>query len=139
VGDRIGTLAVITRVTELFKNDPELAEGFNLFLPPGYRIVMGSGGSLSAITPGANGSAMTSSLSGKVVLPPRREEIKSTWKESPHVPKINPEFKTAMDYFALVRETYVEDPQVFAAFQKLIADASAGKVTVVSLFIIIIL
>ena len=127
---RIGTLVVITRVTELFKGDPDLAEGFNLFLPPGYRIVIGSNGSLSAITP----SGVAGSTSSKP-LPPRKEDIKSTWKESPHVPKINPELKTALDYFELVRETYVEEPEVCAAFQKLIADAGAGRVSVVSLLL----
>lgn len=36
--NRLDTPGVITRVTTLFDGHPTLVEGFNAFLPPGYRI-----------------------------------------------------------------------------------------------------
>ena len=39
---RIDTPGVIDRVSELFAGHPELIQGFNTFLPPGYRIECGT-------------------------------------------------------------------------------------------------
>lgn len=40
---RIDTPGVINRVSELFAGHPNLIQGFNTFLPPGYRIECGTG------------------------------------------------------------------------------------------------
>jgi paired amphipathic helix protein Sin3a len=40
---RIDTPGVINRVSELFTGHPNLIQGFNTFLPPGYRIECGAG------------------------------------------------------------------------------------------------
>lgn len=40
----IDTPGVIGRVSTLFAGNPELIQGFNTFLPPGYRIECGNGG-----------------------------------------------------------------------------------------------
>lgn len=40
-GSSINTPGVITRVSELFAGHPNLIQGFNTFLPPGYRIECG--------------------------------------------------------------------------------------------------
>lgn len=40
---RIDTPGVINRVSELFAGHPMLIQGFNTFLPPGYRIECGAG------------------------------------------------------------------------------------------------
>jgi paired amphipathic helix protein Sin3a len=40
---RIDTPGVINRVSELFAGHPNLIQGFNTFLPPGYRIECGAG------------------------------------------------------------------------------------------------
>jgi paired amphipathic helix protein Sin3a len=40
---RIDTPGVINRVSELFAGHPNLIQGFNTFLPPGYRIECGEG------------------------------------------------------------------------------------------------
>jgi histone deacetylase complex regulatory component SIN3 len=39
----IDTPGVINRVSELFAGHPNLIQGFNTFLPPGYRIECGAG------------------------------------------------------------------------------------------------
>jgi len=46
---RIDTPGVINRVSELFAGHPNLIQGFNTFLPPGYRIECGSGGDPNTI------------------------------------------------------------------------------------------
>lgn len=45
----IDTPGVIGRVSQLFAGNPELIQGFNTFLPPGYRIECGVGGDGDAI------------------------------------------------------------------------------------------
>lgn len=46
---RIDTPGVIERVSSLFTGHPELIQGFNTFLPPGYRIECGTGDDPNAI------------------------------------------------------------------------------------------
>lgn len=45
----IDTPGVIGRVSQLFAGNPELIQGFNTFLPPGYRIECGAGDDPNAI------------------------------------------------------------------------------------------
>nr|OQO24622.1 hypothetical protein B0A51_09602 [Rachicladosporium sp. CCFEE 5018] len=45
----IDTPGVIGRVSQLFAGNPELIQGFNTFLPPGYRIECGTGDDPNAI------------------------------------------------------------------------------------------
>lgn len=45
----IDTPGVINRVSDLFAGHPNLIQGFNTFLPPGYRIECGEGGNPNAI------------------------------------------------------------------------------------------
>lgn len=45
----IDTPGVIDRVSSLFAGNPELIQGFNTFLPPGYRIECGTGDDPNAI------------------------------------------------------------------------------------------
>ena len=46
---RIDTPGVIDRVSSLFAGNPDLIQGFNTFLPPGYRIECGTGDDPNAI------------------------------------------------------------------------------------------
>ncbi|KAI4716895.1 hypothetical protein E4T48_06933 [Aureobasidium sp. EXF-10727] len=48
-GYSIDTPGVIERVSTLFAGNPELIQGFNTFLPPGYRIECGTGDDPNAI------------------------------------------------------------------------------------------
>ncbi|WVR05681.1 hypothetical protein IAU60_002703 [Kwoniella sp. DSM 27419] len=49
-GQIIDTPGVIDRVSTLFRGHPSLIQGFNTFLPPGYRIECGEGDSQGLIT-----------------------------------------------------------------------------------------
>src|SRR5438552_601735 len=46
---RIDTPGVIDRVSNLFAGNPSLIQGFNTFLPPGYRIECGTEGDPNSI------------------------------------------------------------------------------------------
>lgn len=69
----IDTPGVIRRVSSLFQGNPNLIQGFNTFLPPGYRIECGTNGDPNAIrvtTPmGTTVSPMGSAL--RPYTPPR--------------------------------------------------------------------
>ncbi|KAK4993339.1 Transcriptional regulatory protein sin3 [Elasticomyces elasticus] len=47
----IDTPGVIERVSSLFAGNPDLIQGFNTFLPPGYRIECGNGDEIRVTTP----------------------------------------------------------------------------------------
>lgn len=88
---RIDTPGVIARVSELFAGHPNLIQGFNTFLPPGYRIECGlennpnsirvttpSGSTIHNINPGATiqipgpGPAPSSAPNQRFVEPQRQ-------------------------------------------------------------------
>ncbi|QRW09087.1 paired amphipathic helix protein SIN3 [Ceratobasidium sp. AG-Ba] len=47
----ISAVQSAARVADLFSDKPELVEGFNAFLPPGYRIQFGQDGNMVVVTP----------------------------------------------------------------------------------------
>lgn len=68
---RIDTPGVINRVSDLFAGHPNLIQGFNTFLPPGYRIECGldnNPNSIRVTTP--SGSTVHSIGAGRGALPP---------------------------------------------------------------------
>jgi paired amphipathic helix protein Sin3a len=75
----IDTPGVIERVSTLFAGNPELIQGFNTFLPPGYRIECGMGDDPNAIrvtTPmGTTVQAMPSQrpISPRAAPPPQQD------------------------------------------------------------------
>lgn len=68
----IDTPGVIERVSTLFAGNPNLIQGFNTFLPPGYKIECGSNGDPNAIrvtTP--MGTTVSSMPAPRPLSPPR--------------------------------------------------------------------
>ena len=61
----IDTPGVIERVSNLFNGHPMLIQGFNTFLPPGYRIECGTDGDPDAIRVTTPSGTMTQSLQGR--------------------------------------------------------------------------
>jgi paired amphipathic helix protein Sin3a len=59
---RIDTPGVIDRVSNLFSGHPQLIQGFNTFLPIGYRIECGSGDDPNAIRVTTPSGTTTSSM-----------------------------------------------------------------------------
>lgn len=61
----IDTPGVIQRVSELFNGHPALIQGFNTFLPPGYRIECGTDDNPDAIRVTTPSGTMTQSLQSR--------------------------------------------------------------------------
>lgn len=90
---RIDTPGVINRVSELFAGHPNLIQGFNTFLPPGYRIECGHdsnpntirvttpmGTTVQSITGrGAAGDALAGGAPGQSLFPERNTQ----WPQRP--------------------------------------------------------
>jgi paired amphipathic helix protein Sin3a len=67
--DRIDTPGVINRVSELFAGHPNLIQGFNTFLPPGYRIECGAGNDPNTIRVTTPMGTTVQSITGGRALP----------------------------------------------------------------------
>ena len=65
----IDTPGVINRVSELFAGHPNLIQGFNTFLPPGYRIECGAGNDPNTIRVTTPMGTTVQSLPGGRALP----------------------------------------------------------------------
>jgi len=65
----IDTPGVINRVSELFAGHPNLIQGFNTFLPPGYRIECGTAGDPNTIRVTTPMGTTVQSISGGQALP----------------------------------------------------------------------
>ena len=66
---RIDTPGVINRVSELFAGHPNLIQGFNTFLPPGYRIECGTGNDPNTIRVTTPMGTTVQSITGSRALP----------------------------------------------------------------------
>lgn len=73
VFDRVDTTGVIQRVARLFHAHPSLIQGFNTFLPVGYRVEVGSdvqsSGVITIMTPSGAMSQPTNTLNTSLLLP----------------------------------------------------------------------
>lgn len=67
--DSIDTPGVINRVSELFAGHPNLIQGFNTFLPPGYRIECGAGNDPNTIRVTTPMGTTVQSITGSRALP----------------------------------------------------------------------
>ncbi|KAK5088116.1 Transcriptional regulatory protein sin3 [Lithohypha guttulata] len=83
----IDTPGVISRVSELFNGHPELIQGFNTFLPPGYRIECGTADNPDAIRVTTPSGTISHSLQNRNRDPfdtmppaglPRQDTVEST-------------------------------------------------------------
>lgn len=72
----IDTPGVIERVSTLFAGNPNLIQGFNTFLPPGYKIECGTNGDPNAIRVTTPMGTMVSTMPApRPLSPPRREAV----------------------------------------------------------------
>ena len=71
----IDTPGVIGRVSQLFKGNPSLIQGFNTFLPPGYRIECGTADDPNQIRVTTPLGTMHSPMGTAVQPPPERRAI----------------------------------------------------------------
>jgi paired amphipathic helix protein Sin3a len=71
----IDTPGVIERVSTLFAGNPNLIQGFNTFLPPGYKIECGTNGDPNAIRVTTPMGTMVSSMPAPRPLSPPRSAV----------------------------------------------------------------
>ena len=71
----IDTPGVIGRVSQLFKGNPTLIQGFNTFLPPGYRIECGTSGDPNQIRVTTPMGTTHSPMGSAIQLSPERRAI----------------------------------------------------------------
>lgn len=72
----IDTPGVIERVSTLFAGNPNLIQGFNTFLPPGYKIECGTNGDPNAIRVTTPMGTMVSTMpSARPLSPPRSSAV----------------------------------------------------------------
>lgn len=75
-GGVIDTPGVIERVSNLFAGNPNLIQGFNTFLPPGYKIECGTNGDPNAIRVTTPMGTMVSSMPApRPLSPPRNNAV----------------------------------------------------------------
>ncbi|KZT41566.1 hypothetical protein SISSUDRAFT_1042638 [Sistotremastrum suecicum HHB10207 ss-3] len=131
---KIDTPIVIDRVSELFHGHPHLIEGFNTFLPAGYRIEcsteMGRMGTIKVTTP--NGTIMKSTVPSSPRQQDRTEDVDAI---SPNLTpggvmgRANPE---AMDYVNRIKTRYIDEPEVYRTFLDILQDSQVNGVVVQS-------
>ncbi|KNC55770.1 uncharacterized protein AMSG_12425 [Thecamonas trahens ATCC 50062] len=110
----IDTPGVIAKVEELFAHDPHLIAGFNVFLPPDYRIVedgQRSGPDASQALPSIETESSDDGDDG----------LESDGQASVGGPDGSiPLFDTAVEYVKNIKETFAEQPEVYTSFLALL-------------------
>ncbi|KAL9049653.1 MAG: hypothetical protein Q9162_007114 [Coniocarpon cinnabarinum] len=80
----IDTPGVIGRVSQLFKGNPTLIQGFNTFLPPGYRIECGISGDPNQIRVTTPMGTTHSPMGSAIQLPGKRRDASQERGADPH-------------------------------------------------------
>lgn len=127
----IDTPGVINRVSELFNGHPALIQGFNTFLPPGYRIECGTDENPDAIRVTTPSGTMTQSLQSRArgnldTIPPgssqpglsRQDTIESSraWNQQAS-PAARPARLTGFDQ-GMMSHREVYDPEAMQQDQR---------------------
>ncbi|KAI0048887.1 hypothetical protein FA95DRAFT_1516785 [Auriscalpium vulgare] len=132
----IDTPQVIHRVSCLFHGHPMLIQGFNTFLPVGYRIEVTTDPSSSDVitvtTPG--GTVLSSTIDAYQAPPPREpltlEPIKRSSQQPNSPPLQRPppdrspsplvQLDTAMDYVQRIKTRFHDDPDTYKKFLEIL-------------------
>ncbi|XP_065204109.1 uncharacterized protein LOC135834198 [Planococcus citri] len=102
---KIDTPGVINRVMHLFKDNPELIQGFNAFLPPGYKI---------DVVRSVHGNLAQASVS---VDTPTSSSSSSV---SPNQPVILPTFNYAINFVNKVKYRFRNEPDKYQNFLEIL-------------------
>ena len=137
--ERIDTPVVIARVTDLFRGHPKLIEGFNTFLPAGYKIECGRDEEqqemITVTTP--TGKVLSGS-SGAVALglipspayprvrtpepavvlppPPTLSHTPATPIQGPEPTHVERPINHAIDFVNRIKRRYADEPEVYRSF-----------------------
>ena len=124
---RIDTPGVIERVSNLFHGHPALIQGFNTFLPPGYRIeCTNDARNPNFITVTTPSGTTTQATDGRFHLGPQEPEGLHPRVSTPNV-KIpsDAELAPALDYLSAVKLRFSNDPEKYHRFLSLLSPSDA--------------
>lgn len=131
----IDTPGVIERVSNLFHGHPALIQGFNTFLPAGYRIETTDNPDpnyITVTTPAGTTTQATNSAfkyntaNTKVPLPPPVEKVTELpGGHDPDKPVPQEVLKPAVDFVHKVRTRYANHPDTYKQFLIVLSEASS--------------
>ena len=124
---RIDTPDVIECVSNLFHGHPALIQGFNTFLPPGYRIeCTNDARNPNFITVTTPSGTTTQATDGRFHLGPQEPEGLHPRVSTPNV-KIpsDAELAPALDYLSAVKLRFSNDPEKYHRFLSLLSPSDA--------------
>ncbi|KAI0646603.1 hypothetical protein C8Q79DRAFT_680002 [Trametes meyenii] len=123
----IDTPGVIERVSNLFHGHPALIQGFNTFLPAGYRIETTAHPDPNYITVTTPAGTTTQATNGvfnysginETALPPPPAS------QGPEQPIVSQEtLKPALDYVTKVKNRYANEPEMYRKFLSILSESS---------------
>ncbi|CAL1708555.1 unnamed protein product [Somion occarium] len=122
-GQKIDTPGVIERVSNLFHGHPRLIQGFNTFLPPGYRIECTNDAlNPNFITVTTPSGTTTQATDGRFHLGHLEPEL--THQQIPTPGPIQPsdvELAPALSYLQSVKACFADDPDRYHRFLALLS------------------
>ncbi|THG98894.1 hypothetical protein EW026_g3370 [Hermanssonia centrifuga] len=124
-GQKIDTPGVIERVSTLFRGHPALIQGFNTFLPAGYRIECTTdSANPDFITVTTPSGTTTQAIRGS--LPPDYDlGSRSQGEAAPSAGEIDIEL--ALSYVQKVKNRYANDPDRYKAFLEILSPQVDGN------------
>ncbi|KAI0634768.1 hypothetical protein C8Q77DRAFT_1103995 [Trametes polyzona] len=124
----IDTPGVIERVSNLFHGHPSLIQGFNTFLPAGYRIETTAHPDPNYITVTTPAGTTTQATNGVFNFSGTAENVPpppAHVPPEPEQPVVSQEtLKPALDYVTKVRTRYANEPEMYRKFLSILSDSS---------------
>ncbi|KAI0371352.1 hypothetical protein BV20DRAFT_965547 [Pilatotrama ljubarskyi] len=124
----IDTPGVIERVSNLFHGHPSLIQGFNTFLPAGYRIETTAHPDPNYITVTTPAGTTTQATNGVFNFSGTAEHLPPPPPPAapePEPPIVSQEtLKPALDYVTKVRTRYANEPEMYRKFLSILSDSS---------------
>ena len=124
---RIDTPGVIERVSNLFHGHPALIQGFNTFLPAGYRIETSDNPDpnyITVTTPAGTTTQATNAAFKYTTSKTQSVDKKSTL-ERQDIPQVSQEtLKPALDFMARIRARYANQPEVYNRFLAILMETA---------------
>jgi paired amphipathic helix protein Sin3a len=128
VFDGIDTPCVIQRVASLFHGHPSLIQGFNAFLPVGYRIEVGSDPQSSEVVAITSSSEtmLQSNIRPNTSVPPPQPATPPHEPGRPSAGSIDVSYHErqglgfAMDYVQRVKTRFSNDPDIYKQFLEIL-------------------
>ena len=124
---RIDTPGVIERVSNLFHGHPALIQGFNTFLPAGYRIETGDNADPNTITVTTPAGTTTQATNAAFKYGKQQtvtERVAEIINSEPEAPVVSQEsLKPALEFVQKLRTRYANQPAVYQRFLKTLAES----------------